>query len=671
MASIYKKNGKGSYIIAYFDYTGHRREKSSRTTDHATAARIANKLEASVALRREGIIDVKTDQYSQAQRQFLAGHLDDFYAGLVAKCVTKAHADLVKSRAKKLVELANAERLSDLTLSTIQTAIGTVREQGASLQTCHHYVRAIKQFTRWLARDGRVATDPFAHLTGFSADADRRRSRRAFSDSELARLIGMAESGPMILGINGPDRAICYRLATGTGFRAGELRSLRPENFDLSADPPTITVAAGYSKRRHRDTQPIRRDLAELLRPWLVDKPRGEPVLPLPRRTARMMRVDLNRARAAWIREGKGNKERRARKKSDFLRAVDQDGQVCDFHALRHTFISRLVSSGASVKVAQELARHSTPTLTIGRYAHARLHDLTQALDNLPEVGGASGPRDVVAMRATGTHDVRPFGDTIELKYPQQNPQQSRCVPRLRSARGREAIGNDPEVSKTMQVAASAKDSDNVRSNSEDCEIAPGRIRTCDPRFRKPVLYPTELRAHQIHFKGAVVRTDRPHDSAVPTGTKGIPDGFSFRRKRSRLAMQGQLGGCHVRRIGLSVRPGAIKSERELQSIRPADSSLVSEVPSIQRRFGFEEQDVRFFISDGKVFDTVRDDDEFAFLNGYFPVAKAHPQTPLHNEEQFILHFVVVPDKLPLYLDQLHERVVQLTNHFGFPMVVE
>src|SRR5262245_27511041 len=27
-------------------------------------------------------------------------------------------------------------------------------------------------------------------------------------------------------------------------------------------------------------------------------------------------------------------------------------------------------------------------------------------------------------------------------------------------------------------------------------ENAPGRTRTCDPRLRRPVLYPTELRAH-------------------------------------------------------------------------------------------------------------------------------------------------------------------------------
>ncbi len=30
---------------------------------------------------------------------------------------------------------------------------------------------------------------------------------------------------------------------------------------------------------------------------------------------------------------------------------------------------------------------------------------------------------------------------------------------------------------------------------------APGKIRTSDPRFRKPVLYPTELRAHKFSLR--------------------------------------------------------------------------------------------------------------------------------------------------------------------------
>jgi len=77
---------------------------------------------------------------------------------------------------------------------------------------------------------------------------------------------------------------------------------------------------------------------------------------------------------------------------------------VADFHALRHTYISRLVASGANIKVAQELARHSTPTLTLGRYAHVQLVDQTRALDALPSIGPTR--TDGTALAATGTDDA-------------------------------------------------------------------------------------------------------------------------------------------------------------------------------------------------------------------------------------------------------------------------
>ena len=92
---------------------------------------------------------------------------------------------------------------------------------------------------------------------------------------------------------------------------------------------------------------------------------------------------------------------------ADFLKHIDADGRVLDFHGARHTYISGIVAGGASVKVAQELAGHSTPTLTIGRYSHARLHDLTAALDALPDL---TTPPEITAtpeaMAATGTDGV-------------------------------------------------------------------------------------------------------------------------------------------------------------------------------------------------------------------------------------------------------------------------
>jgi hypothetical protein len=49
-----------------------------------------------------------------------------------------------------------------------------------------------------------------------------------------------------------------------------------------------------------------------------------------------------------------------------------------------------LVRSGANIKVAQELARHSTPTLTFGRYAHIEVVDQTRALAALPAIDAPS-----------------------------------------------------------------------------------------------------------------------------------------------------------------------------------------------------------------------------------------------------------------------------------------
>ena len=152
-----------------------------------------------------------------------------------------------------------------------------------------------------------------------------------------------------------------------------------------------------YFKRRREDVQPIRHDLSDLLRDWLADKPRGVHVFQMPHKPVELISRDLEDARDAWLLGG-GDPS------SDFLSYTDHTGNVADFHSLRHTFVSRLVNSGASVKVCQDLARHSTPNLTIGRYAHALLNDLTEALDNLPGIDDDS-EKDSARLRKTGTSD--------------------------------------------------------------------------------------------------------------------------------------------------------------------------------------------------------------------------------------------------------------------------
>jgi len=73
---------------------------------------------------------------------------------------------------------------------------------------------------------------------------------------------------------------------------------------------------------------------------------------------------------------------------------------VVDLHSLRHTYITMLVKGGVSAKVVQTLARHSTITLTMDRYAHLEVLDQRGALDVLPALGI---PEESEALRGTGT----------------------------------------------------------------------------------------------------------------------------------------------------------------------------------------------------------------------------------------------------------------------------
>ncbi len=307
----------------------------------------------------------------------------DFHASILAKGATGKHAFEIRGKTVKIVELCGVERISELTPSAVQSAIQALRDDGLSLQTCNHYLRAIKQLSRWLWRDGRLREDTLAHLSGYNVKLDRRHDRRAMTDDELARLIDTAKQGPIVGGMSGPERAMLYQLAVGTGFRANEIRSLTPESFSLDTDPPTVTVQAGYSKRRRCDTQPIRTDLAELLSEYLATKARGEAAFRLSDKPGKMLRADLDAAGITYR---------------------DGSGRVIDFHAMRHTFISNIVRSGASVKVCQELPRHRDPKLTLGVYTHLQVADKTKALNSLPSMKPDRPERQVA--RATGTYDV-------------------------------------------------------------------------------------------------------------------------------------------------------------------------------------------------------------------------------------------------------------------------
>ncbi len=106
-----------------------------------------------------------------------------------------------------------------------------------------------------------------------------------------------------------------------------------------------------------------------------------------------MMRLDLSAARSKWLAESGTDEERANREASDFLTYCDEKGRFADFHANRHTFISRLGRSGVSLMTAQKLARHSDPKLTSNVYDHLERDEKAAAIGTLQGPPVASGQR--------------------------------------------------------------------------------------------------------------------------------------------------------------------------------------------------------------------------------------------------------------------------------------
>jgi len=269
---------------------------------------------------------------------------------------SRMHVANTCGRITRVVAAVGAHTVADLEVGRVEHELHKWRESGLSTTTSNHYVTALKGFCRWLADEGRATFNPLARLRKLPTEPDRRRVRGVLSDGEIALLLDATKRGPVSFGLTGEQRYWLYRVALETGLRANELRHV---TFDWAE--PSVAVEAGYSKRRRRDVQPLRRQTARELKRWIRDNP-----WPMcPHRSAAMLQGDLARAK---------------------VRTSNSSGEVVDFHALRHTFISRLAAAGVHPKVAQELARHSTITLTMDHYTHVGRASLASALEDVPSV---------------------------------------------------------------------------------------------------------------------------------------------------------------------------------------------------------------------------------------------------------------------------------------------
>lgn len=498
MASIFKptrkvidpKTGKTTRVpyekwyIKYIDANGRPR-KVKGFTDRVATQQKAAELER---LAMRGI-----DERSNSHRKRpLAEHVADFKAYLESKGSVPNHVSLTIARINAVIAGCKFQRIADLSPSRVSTYLADLRKSttdatgkqipGKSRSTTNGYLVGMKTFCNWLVKDRRADDNPLASLSKLNVETDIRRERRALSQRELANLINAAaESSDSFRGLNGTDRSMLYRVAAYTGLRASELASLSEASFDMASDPPTVTVEAGYSKHRRKDELPLHPELAEVLRQWLASRrlrPDAESIVPI------VPDVSNGRTDRLWPGTWASNRRAAEMLRSDLAAAgipyVDDAGRVADFHALRHSFISLLVQQGVHPKLAQQLARHSTITLTMDRYTHVGLVDMTTALESIPALPRPDN--QFTTVLATGTDDAAPGQVSESWDHQWDQKPDAGCQQSIRIAN---SVGMESESRKgerPRHLPMPGNNCEPVRMGMREEGLEPSRVSPPDPK---------------------------------------------------------------------------------------------------------------------------------------------------------------------------------------------
>jgi len=276
MASLRKRSG--NWYVRFRDEHGQQKEQKCGP-DKSVAQRIQRSIESRLSLIKAGCLDPREADAADAERRPLAQHVEEYLADLQSRC-TPAHLVNVRKQLAWFMAETKITRLSQIRPSLATTALTTLRSSGCGDQTCSHYATAWKSFAKWLAKDRRTRTDLLVDFE--SPKVVSSATRKALTHEQLTMVIEATRAGAPRRGIFGHDRSWLYHLAAVTGLRRGELQSLTADSFNLSSDPPVVSLPGRDTKNGENAVLPLPRTMVSALSTWLAtkapDKPLWRPV---------------------------------------------------------------------------------------------------------------------------------------------------------------------------------------------------------------------------------------------------------------------------------------------------------------------------------------------------------------------------------------------------------
>ncbi len=172
--------------------------------------------------------------------------------------------------------------------------------------------------------------------------------------------------GPYLFGIV---------LALYTGLRIGELLALTWDDVDLGKRQLTVTKTCYDSWENGRYKKVL--DTPKT--------PRSERVIPLPKQIVRYLRAIRKQTMGPFVVSARSEYGAQVRiYQRSFERVLGKlNIERKGFHALRHTFATRALEVGMDVKTLSEILGHSSPTVTLTRYAHSLMEHKMEMMEKV------------------------------------------------------------------------------------------------------------------------------------------------------------------------------------------------------------------------------------------------------------------------------------------------
>jgi integrase len=426
-----------TYFARYRDADGVERIESTDCKDEQAARQVLADLVKRVEHRKAGILTPEQDRQANHADRPIVRHVADYLEHLKAKTVrgrkvSAKHRKNVERHLNKIVVDCGFRVLGDISRSAMEKWMNQREADGMGARTRNMHRSAIVGFCNWCVETDRIAANPLARMCKADEHADRRRTRRALTEDEIARLLKAACLRPVAelgrpsvprppakrkgrstwykaeltfemfdvayargqevlagepgrlaeLDMLGRERELMHKTMILTGLRKGELASLTIGQVCLEAERPFADLLAKDEKAGRGAKIPLRADLVDDLREYLAQRLKTEQEKALVTGQAVPMRPPARNKLFTVPR--------------DFIKIFGRDlaaagiakrderDRVVDIHALRHTFGTHLSKAGVSPRVAMAAMRHSSLDLTMSVYVDPVLLDVGAAVEALP-----------------------------------------------------------------------------------------------------------------------------------------------------------------------------------------------------------------------------------------------------------------------------------------------